>query len=74
MKSEMNRRGFFRLLGGVVAVGTAMGVHPKLLAPLKKSVPDQHWHHVTGLRCRVYFREVKVGPDAWSSVTGSPTQ
>lgn len=34
----MNRRGFFGLLGKLLAVGTAMSVSPKLLAPLKAVV------------------------------------
>jgi hypothetical protein len=34
----MNRRGFLGLLGKLVGVGTAIGVHPALLAPLEAAV------------------------------------
>jgi hypothetical protein len=37
----MNRRGFFGLLGKLLAVGTAMSVAPELLAPVKALTDDE---------------------------------
>lgn len=36
----MNRRGFFGLAGKLLAVGTAMGVSPGLLLPVKKKLEE----------------------------------
>jgi hypothetical protein len=37
----MNRRGFLGLLGKLVSVGTAISVHPAILAPLKAAMPPK---------------------------------
>lgn len=62
----MNRRGFFRLLGGVVAVGAAIGIHPKLLSPIKKALPSDGPIHVDGIGLRVYWRELTETEIAWA--------
>lgn len=39
----MNRRSFFGLIGKAVAVGIAIGVSPKLLAPVKTVMLKYSW-------------------------------
>jgi hypothetical protein len=36
----MNRRGFFGMMGKLLAVGTAIGVSPKLLAPMEEKLEE----------------------------------
>ena len=36
----MNRRGFFSLVGKLLAVGTAIGVDPRLLRPVKAALAE----------------------------------
>lgn len=35
----MNRRGFFGLLGKLIAVGATLGISPEILAPVQAALP-----------------------------------
>jgi len=74
----MNRRGFFRLVFGTLAVATAVGVHPKLLSPVKKVIPDvkiihgdYKWHHIALVsdrsirKTRFFLDGQEVDPKTW---------
>jgi len=37
----MNRRGFLGLLGKLVSVGTAISIHPAILAPIQAALPPK---------------------------------
>lgn len=44
----MNRRGFFGLLGKLLAVGAAIGVAPELLSPVQNALPETISGSATG--------------------------
>ena len=66
-----NRRGFFKLLGGLAAIGTAMGVSSALLAPIKARVVEKitfwrfEWKVMPEIMAKKAFADAKKN-EVWA--------